>query len=354
MRTERVSKSLESAGLDAYIVTREPNIFYLTGSNSGGILIIAPDTPPILFTPRLNLYLAQDSALGCCIESYEKKEKEVKIVEKLNQIKTEKIGFDELSLIEYQMIKKKLGSVVLKENQDLIWALRKVKDLSEQKFMKRAGALSDLGMEAIQEFLTEGVREHEVAASAASAIRMEGADDISFPFIVASGPRSAYPHAGVSGRKIKRGDFVTIDMGATYKKYCSDITRTFIIGSPSEKQRTIYENVLEANTAAFPEIKEGARGIDVDRIARDIITTAGHGEDFFHSLGHGVGLEVHEPPSLSKSSGDTLTIGNVVSNEPGIYMNGFGGVRIEDTVLVTSSGPERLTNFDSDLDAMRV
>ena len=220
--------------------------------------------------------------------------------------------------------------------------------------MKSAGKLSDVGMEAIREFLVEGVREHEVAAAAAKAMRAEGADDISFPFIVASGPRSAYPHAGVTDRKIQRGDFVTIDMGATYKGYCSDITRTFIVGSPSEKQRTIYETVLEANETALPEIRAGAKGVDVDRIARDIITKAGYEAGFIHSLGHGVGLEVHEPPALSQWSKDILAVGNVVSNEPGIYVKGFGGVRIEDTVLVTSSGSERLINFDKDLDAMRV
>ncbi len=143
-------------------------------------------------------------------------------------------------------------------------------------------------------------------------------------------------------------------MGATYKGYCSDITRTFIVGSPSEKQRTIYETVLEANEAALPEIRESEKGIDVDRIARDIITKAGYEADFIHSLGHGVGLEVHEPPALSQWSKDILNVGNVVSNEPGIYVKGFGGVRIEDTVLVTPSGPERLTKFDTGLDAMRV
>ncbi len=354
MRTERLSKSLEDTGLDAYIVTREPNIFYYTSSISGGVLIIAPDTRPLLLTSRLNLYVAQDNAQGCDVEPYTRKDKDEKILERLNQIAPEKISFDELSLGEHKALEEKLGEVELKENPDLVWAMRRVKDASEQKFMKRAGELSDIGMEAIREFLVAGVKEHEVAAAAANAMRMGGADDISFPFIVASGPRSAYPHAGVSERKIRRGDFVTIDMGATYRGYCSDITRTFIVGSPSEKQRTIYETVLEANEAALPEIRESAKGIDVDRIARDIITKAGYGEDFIHGLGHGVGLEVHEPPSLSKRSGDTLTIGNVVSNEPGIYIKGFGGVRIEDTVLVTSSGPERLTYYDTGLDAMRV
>ena len=354
MRAERLSKSLEDAGLDAYIVTREPNIFYYTGSISGGVLIIAPDNLPLLLTSRLNLYVAQDNAQSCEVEPYTRKDKDEKILERLNQIAPEKIGFDELSLGEYKALEDNLGDVELKENPDLVRAMRRVKDASEQKLMKRAGELSDIGMEAIRDFLAEGVREHEVAAVAANAMRMEGAGDISFPFIVASGPRSAYPHAGVSERKIQRGDFVTIDMGATYRGYCSDITRTFIVGSPSEKQRTIYETVLEANEAALPEIREGAKGIDVDRIARDIITKAGYGEDFIHSLGHGVGLEIHEPPSLSKKSRDTLALGNVVSNEPGIYVKGFGGVRIEDTVLVTSSGPERLINFDTGLDSMRV
>ncbi|MEE8354953.1 MAG: Xaa-Pro peptidase family protein [Candidatus Bathyarchaeia archaeon] len=354
MRLERLSKSLVDAELDAYIITREPNIFYYTGSISGGVLLVAPDIRPLLLTSRLNMYVAQDNAQGCKVESYAKKDKEKKIVERLSQIAPETVGFDELSLGEHKALADNLGGVELKENPDLIWVMRRVKDASEQQLMKRAGQLSDIGMEAIREFIADGVREYEVAAAAANAMRMEGADDISFPFIVASGPRSAYPHAGVSKRKIRRGDFVTIDMGATYRRYCSDITRTFIVGSPSEKQRTIYETVLEAKESALPEIRASSKGIDVDRIARNIITKAGYGEDFIHGLGHGVGLEVHEPPSLSKRSSDTLTVGNVVSNEPGIYKKGFGGVRIEDTVLVTSSGPERLTKFDTSLDAMRV
>ena len=354
MRTERLSKSLEEAGVDAYVVTREPNIYYYTGAISGGALIISPDTKPLLLTSRLNLYIAQDNALDCDVEHYSKKDKEGKILERLNTIAPEKIGFDELPLGEYNSLKSKLGEAELKENPDLIWAMRRVKDASEQELMKRAGKLSDIGMEAIRELIAEGVREHEVAAAAANAMRADGAEDLSFPFIVASGPRSAYPHAGVSERKIRRGDLVTIDMGATYKGYCSDITRTFIVGSPSQKQKEIYETVLEANETALPEIKENAKGIKVDLIARDIIAKAGYREDFFHGLGHGIGLEVHEPPSLNKTSKDIISVGNVVSNEPGIYVKGFGGVRIEDTVLVTSSGPERLTNFEKGLDAMRV
>lgn len=214
--------------------------------------------------------------------------------------------------------------------------------------------MADVGMEAIREHLGEGMREYEVAAEATYAMMWNGAEGIAFTTIVASGPRSAYPHASVTDRRIRKGDFVTIDMGATYKEYRSDITRTFIVGEPTEEQAKIYEAVLRANQTVLPEIKDGASGREVDGVARAVIEEAGYGEYFVHSLGHGVGLEVHEPPSLSKTSEDTLETGNVVTDEPGIYIPGFGGVRIEDTVLVTGSGPVRLTRFDKGLDAMRV
>jgi Xaa-Pro aminopeptidase len=354
MRLERFTKSLEEEEIDTFIITREPNIFYYTGSISGGVLIVAPDISPLLLTSRLNLYIAQDNAKYCEIEPFMRKHKIDKILKNLNNISPNNIGFDELSLSEYKKIHNSLPDVEFLEKPDLIWNMRRVKDESEQVLMRRAGALSDLGMEAIKDCITEGIREHEVAAAASNLMRKNGAGNISFPFIVASGPRSAYPHAGVSKRKIKNGDFVTIDMGASFNEYCSDITRTFIVGTPTTKQREIYEIVLKANEAAFPEIKVGAKGADIDLVARNLIEKAGYGEDFIHSLGHGVGLEVHEPPSLSKRSKDTLVAGNVVSNEPGIYLKDFGGVRIEDTVLVNPSGPERFTKFDKELDAMRV
>jgi Xaa-Pro aminopeptidase len=353
MRLDKFTKSLEEEKIDAYIITREPNIFYLTGSISGGVLIVSPDTDPLLLTSRLNLYIAQDNS-NCAVEAFTRKDKIKKILENLNNISPTKIGFDGLTLSEYTKIHDGLQDVAFDEVPDLVWNMRRVKDDTERGLMRKAGELSDLGMEAIKDCITEGIREHEVAAAAANIMRKNGAGNISFPFIVASGPRSAYPHAGVSDRKIKKGDFVTIDMGASYEEYCSDITRTFIVGNPTVQQREIYETVLSANEAAFPEIKVGAKGVDVDMVAREIIEKAGYGEDFIHSLGHGVGLEVHEPPSLSKRSKDTLVAGNVVSNEPGIYLKDFGGVRIEDTVLVTPSSPERFTKFDKELEAVRV
>lgn len=345
---------MEQTDLDAYIVSREPNIYYYTGTISGGLLIVTPGDKPLLLAPRLNLAIAQAQSSGSEVRPYNQNNLLNQIEEKLKQARPRAIGFDDLTLDLYQKLQNKFTDIELKVSSDLVWNMRRIKDPTEQKLMMKAGELADIGMEAIREHLREGMREHEVAAESIYAMLKNGAEGIAFSIIVASGPRSAYPHAGVTDRRIRRGDFLTIDMGATYKEYRSDITRTFIIGEPSEEQTKIYRTVLRANERALPEIKEGAKGSKVDGIARAIIEEAGYGEYFVHSLGHGVGLEVHEPPSLSKTSKDTLEEGNVVTDEPGIYIPGFGGVRIEDTVLITSSGPVRLTKFEKTLDAMCV
>lgn len=336
------------------MVTMDPNIIYYAGTISGGILIVSPEAEPFLLASRLNFSIAQDQATGCEVKPYIRKDKLEKITVILNELNPKKIGFDELSFDLYKDLGKRLKDVELKAAPDVVMDMRRVKDTKEQGLMRRAAELADIGMEAIRQFLREGVREYEVAAEASYAMRREGAEERAFPFIVASGLRSAYPHAGVTDRRIKRGDFVTVDMGATYHEYQSDLTRTFIMGVPSDEQRAIYDVVLEANEVALAEIQSGAAGVKVDRIARGIIESEGYGDYFIHGLGHGVGLEIHEPPSLSKTSEDILKVGNVVTDEPGIYIPGFGGVRIEDTVLVTDSGPNRLTRFDKDIDAMCV
>lgn len=354
MRIKRLIKSLEHTDLDAYIVSREPNVYYYTGTTSGGMLIVASGAEPLLLAPRLNLAIAQAQASGCQVKPYTRNNLIEKMEEALKPLSPRTIGFDSLALDLYQKLQERISGTELKASADLVWNMRRVKDARERKLMRKAGKLADIGMEAIREHLREGVREHEVAAEAAYAMMRNGAEDLAFTTIVASGSRSAYPHAGVTDRRIRKGDLVTIDMGATYREYRSDVTRTFIMGEPTEEQERIYETVLKANGTALTEIKVGAKGSEVDGVARAIIEEAGYGEYFVHSLGHGVGLEVHEPPSLSKTSEDRLEKGNVVTDEPGIYIPGFGGVRIEDTVLVTDSSPVRLTRFDKGLDAMRL
>jgi Xaa-Pro aminopeptidase len=150
--------------------------------------------------------------------------------------------------------------------------------------------------------------------------------------------------------KIKKGDLIVVDMGALYRGYCSDITRTFIAEKPDAKQREIYGTVLRSHETTFSAMKPGAKCRDVDTVSRKVIEDAGYGANYTHSLGHGIGLEIHEPPAVSQRSAETLQVGNVVSDEPGIYIRGYGGVRIEDTVLITRDGAERLTDFPRDID----
>jgi Xaa-Pro aminopeptidase len=341
------------AEVDAFIISRPSNIFYFTGSISGGILIVAQEVEPLLLAPTVNFAIAQTQVSECQVKSYTREGLTTMIGDKLDKVAPRTIGYDYLNLEFYERLRKKLGAE-LKASVDLVWDMRRVKDPEEQKIMSRAGEIADLGMEAVRESLKAGMREYEVAAEGAFAMMRNSAEGLAFSTIVASGPRSAYPHAGVTERRIKRGDLVTVDLGASYKEYKSDITRTFVIGKPTRKQENIYETVFQAYKMAFPEIKDGADGKHVDNVARAIIEDAGSGEHFVHSLGHGVGLEVHEPPSLSKSSKDTLRAGNVVTNEPGIYIPELGGVRIEDTILVTDLNPIRLTTFDRNLDMMNV
>jgi len=353
MRMKRLVKSIEQAGLDAYIVCRAPNIYYYLGTISGGVLVVTPETETLL-VPKLNLAIARDHVSRCEVKPYTRDSLLKQIGESLKGAGPRTVGFDDLTLDLYNRLKKRFSGLELKASANLVWNMRRIKDPGEQKLMKRAGELADIGMEAIRQRLREGMREYEVAAEAAYAMMRNAAEDLAFSTIVASGPRSAYPHAGVTDRKIRRGDLVTVDMGATYRGYRSDITRTFIVGEPTEEQEKVYETVLRANETALPKIKTGTEGKAVDGVARGVIEEAGYGECFVHSLGHGVGLEVHEPPSLSETSKDVLETGNVVTDEPGVYVPGFGGVRIEDTVLIADSGPVRLTHFDKGLDAMRV
>ena len=232
---------------------------------------------------------------------------------------------------------------MLATDRSFIRELRKVKDVKEIELMRKAAELTSEGMRVAYETLAADIREYEVAAEIEYAMRKQGSYGTCFETIVASGLCSAFPHGGCSDREIREGDLVVVDVGATYKSYSSDMTRTLVAGKPSEKQKKIYQIVKTAQEKAFEAVKPNVKAKDVDGVARKIIGDAGYGEYFVHGLGHGVGLEVHEPPTLSPDSTDTLEVGNVVTVEPGIYLVGYGGVRIEDTVLVQRNGAEKLT-----------
>lgn len=352
MRVKILQGHLKEANIDAFLITRSSNIRYFTASTGGSHLLVPSDTAPVLMVPKLDYNIAKDQARGFDVKDYSRADLLSQLTETIKAYAN--LAFDDLPVSTYTKFHEELPALRLELRPEIVWGQRRVKDEGELNKMRRAGELADMAMAALKEKLVEGVREYELAAEATYAMMREGAEGYAFDNSVASGQRSAYPHAGVTDRKIRRGDFVTVDLGATYVGYRSDLTRTFIVGQPSEEQRKIYEVVLEAEKAALPEIKVGASGKHVDGVARRIIEAAGYSKYFTHSLGHGVGLEVHEPPSLSDQSGDILETGNVVSDEPGIYIYDYGGVRVEDTVHVSSGGPERFTRFEKELDEVTV
>jgi Xaa-Pro aminopeptidase len=240
------------------------------------------------------------------------------------------------------------GGVTLEGAGGMVEKLRRVKDEAELATIAAAAELADEIWRWSLERGLAGRSELDVARAAEARMREQGAEP-SFPTIVAAGPNGALPHAEPGEREIGRGELVVFDMGAKLDGYCSDGTRTFATGEPGERAREAYETVREAQAAALTAVKAGTRAEAVDEVARDLISAAGHGERFGHGLGHGVGLEVHEEPRVSQQSEDLLAAGEVVTIEPGIYLPGELGVRIEDLVVVTPIGHRNLSTLPKDL-----
>jgi Xaa-Pro aminopeptidase len=230
----------------------------------------------------------------------------------------------------------------------LVEDIRMIKDDAELAVMKEAADLVDRTFLHMLEIIKPGISELEGALELEYFMRKQGASAPSFDTIFASGERSALPHGAASSKIVQSGELLTMDFGALLKGYCSDITRTVMVGTPNDKQRDIYHIVLEAQMHTLEHLRPGMTGREADALARDIITGYGYGEQFGHSTGHGLGMEVHEAPGLSKLSDVILKPGMVVTVEPGIYIPGFGGVRIEDDVVITETGIRRLTESTKD------
>ncbi len=347
MRINALQKAIEDNQLDAYLITNLKNIYYFTGfmDIAGAELsfLVPVDGEPTLLTPPLSYIAAREKAGNCRVEEVPMGDKPLnRLVMELQNQQIHVVGFDDLSIAWYLNLTQELASKSLIQNQSLVWDLRRVKDDEEIGFMRKAAELTDTGANVGMEFVSDGVREYEVAAEIEYEMRRRGSEGVAFETVVASGPRSAYPHGLSTDRVIKRGDSVVMDLGAVYRGYRSDITRTVIVGTPSPNQVRVLNLLMEAQEEAFKAIRDGVNASDIDALARNIIAAEGYGRYFIHGLGHGVGLDIHEPPRLSHQSTDCLKAGNVVTDEPGIYLPGFGA-RIEDTVLVHQTDGERLT-----------
>lgn len=251
--------------------------------------------------------------------------------------------------LEIAQMKNADPSIKLSSADDLLMGFRCIKSPDEIECIRKAAQLTEVALEAIAPQVVPGKTERELSARFQIELLKAGADGKGFDCLVVSGPRAALQHAAPSDRQIQQGDTVLFDVGGTYQGYTADITRTFVVGQASEKIRSIYGVVREANQAAFDAVRPGILASDVDAAARSVIAEAGYGETFIHGTGHGLGLEVHEPPRIAAGSDVILQPGMVFTIEPGIYISGELGVRIEDDVVVTQDGVERLTGFDYEL-----
>jgi Xaa-Pro aminopeptidase len=344
--------AFEKKDIDAFLVCNEKNLLYLTGTPGAFCLLIPRKGENTVYVFSNYYEQTKAAARGFKVELIRAGEKLTeRLTPMLKAFKIEKFAVDTLSYDYYRLLVKGLrGCAKLKVQGGLIWKLRKVKDEKELQLMRKAGKITSVGMQAAYETVRPGVTEIEVAAEIEYAMRKEGGWGTGFDTIVASGIRSAYPHGGCTNRKIGEGGLVVVDIGAIYEHYCSDMTRTIVAGKPSEKQERMYQIVKTAQERANQAIRAEAKAKDIDQIARRTIQDAGY-EPFDHGLGHGVGLEIHEPPALAATSKDRLVVGNVVTNEPGMYIPNFGGIRIEDTVLVQEGKAEKLTKGPYTLEA---
>ncbi|MBR3768747.1 MAG: aminopeptidase P family protein [Clostridia bacterium] len=270
----------------------------------------------------------------------------------VNGVKRIAVENDKLTLAEFDNLKEKLPEFEFVTSSALSTAIeeiRIVKEASEVTKIKAAQKIAEDAFSHILTFIKEGMTEKEISLELDFYMLSHGAEAVSFETIAVAGKNSSMPH-GVPGEyKIQKGDFITMDFGATVDGYHSDMTRTVCVGEPSEKQKEVYETVLKAQNAALDVLHDGITGVEADKIARDIIENAGYGKNFGHGLGHGVGVEIHEAPNLSPRASHTLKEGHVVTVEPGIYLPGEFGVRIEDMAIITKDGCINLTNCPKEL-----
>ncbi|HEX8850119.1 MAG TPA: aminopeptidase P family protein [Gemmatimonadaceae bacterium] len=351
-RLEALRNAIEVAHLDGLLLTGLANIRYVTGFSGTSALLFVSQRDAVFLTDfRYETQAAEQvgDIAQIHIEAQSLWSRLWSILP--SQPGLEVLGF-ESAHIEHRDFQRLLEAGARwqwRPTVDVVEALREPKDAGELALIRRAADVACDALDATVPQLHAGMSELAVAGVLERCLREAGSEGFPFPTIVASGERSALPHARSSSRELRRGDFLLLDFGAEVEGYCSDITRTFVVGRASDEQRAIYEIVREANRLAASAVRAGMRGRDADALARDYIERCGYGPLFGHSLGHGIGLEVHEAPRLARTAESVLPLDSVVTIEPGIYRPGWGGVRVEDDVHLAARGPQLLTRFPREL-----
>ncbi|GAA0115927.1 M24 family metallopeptidase [Clostridium senegalense] len=348
-RLETLRKTMSENGLDGVLLQGDINRNYMSGFKGDESYSIITKDRAIFITDFRFTEQANQQVENYEIHEYQRPFETFldKMVKELN---IKKLGFEEnvLTFDLYESYKNAVNCELIPLN-GMVEKLRLIKSKDEIEAIKKAQQIADSAFEHMLEFIKPGMTEKEIGLELEFYMRKLGASGLSFPSIVASGVRSSLPHGTATEKVVERGDFLTLDFGAVYDGYCSDMTRTIVIGEPNDKMKEIYNIVLNAQEAALKAVKPGMSCFDLDKIARDIIKDAGYGEYFGHGLGHGVGRLIHEAPMVSFRSNEVLEPGMVITDEPGIYIPNFGGVRIEDLILVTEDGCEVLSKSPKNL-----
>jgi len=345
LRAKMLQKNIE-----AVLVTKCNNYMYLSGFTGSSAVLVITANDEVLVTDFRYVEQAQKQA-----PSYRIVESKGSMFGALNEIfentKIERLAFEDshMTVASFNENKKKLRINKWVPLGGIFEELRRIKDSDEIEIIRKAVKIADDAFKYILDLIKPGVAEVELGAELEYFMKKQGASGVSFESIIASGVRASMPHGVASEKRIEYGDVVTMDFGALYEGYCSDMTRTVFLGKPKEELKKIYGIVLEAQKMGLENVISGRTGREIDFVVRQYIARAGFGDNFGHGLGHGVGLEIHEEPILSMSGEIKMEDGMVVTVEPGIYVNGLGGVRIEDMVVVRGSNPEILTTSVKDI-----
>lgn len=357
-KVQEIQNYLQKNQIDTAFVTTPDNVFYVSGFKSNpherllGVMIFK-EAEPFLICPQMEIPDAKAAGWSYEVIGHQDTDNAMDILAQAiiaRNVNPLTFAIEKAQLIveRLEALQQSFPQATFVRLDEKINAMRVIKDEDELNKLRKAAQLADYAIEVGCKEIAEGKTEMEILTAIESAIQEKGCK-MSFETMVLSGPKSASPHGKPGARKVEKGDMILFDLGVIYDGYCSDITRTVAFGEPSEAQKAIYNAVLAANSNAIAAVKPGVRAMDLDKIARDTITNAGYGEYFTHRLGHGLGISVHEFPSVTGANDMVMEEGMVFTIEPGVYKSDVTGVRIEDDVVVTKDGVEVLTKFPKDL-----
>ncbi|MEK6267707.1 MAG: Xaa-Pro peptidase family protein [Planococcus sp. (in: firmicutes)] len=358
-KIQQLQSYLKEQSIDAAFITDPYNVFYLSGFKSNpherllGVMVFA-DAEPFLICPKMEIPDAKNAGWAGEVVGHEDTQNSMEILYQTAlsrgvDLKTMAIEKAHMTVERYEALLSFFGDLSISQLDAQLNAMRVIKDDAELQILREAAALADYAIEVAARTIKEGITEIEVMTEIELALKKRGVTHMSFDTTVLTGARAASPHGKTGEYKLQQGDLVLFDLGVVHKGYCSDITRTLALGEPNEEQKEVYDVVYRSEMAALEAVKPGVTAAELDHISRQVIADAGYGDYFTHRLGHGLGIDVHEFPSIHGENTMTMEKGMVFTLEPGIYVPGKVGVRIEDDVAVTADGYEVLTKYPKEL-----